>query len=199
MGNRGLRAMKPADLKTYYQYIKKDFPRGEYPPYEILLQQFCDGRQQGFILHDQGRELAYAICAGNGDYVLISLLAVLPEWRGQGIGSELLKSLQGHYEDRSGLIAEVERPELAGNQEEQQIRQSRLGFYCQAGFHLIAGIDYTIWGIPMHLMACPLQKDIRVISGRIESIMYQMYFNLAGPQYIHNLSINRIGGGGNQN
>lgn len=193
MKNPCLRAMRPADLKTYYRYISVDFPRGEYPPYEILLCQLCDGRQQGFLLHDRGRDLAYAICAAASDHVLLSLLAVLPRWRGQGVGACLLRSLQAHYKDRPGIIAEVERPELARTREERQIRHSRLAFYRQAGFCLIAGIDYSIWSIPMHLMVCPLQMDVDSTFGDIESIMYEVYLGLSGPQHIHRLVINRDG------
>lgn len=193
MSNYGLRAMNPSDLKVYYQYIKQDFPAGEYAPYEILLQQLRDGRQRGVILHEEDQDLAYAICSGSNDFVLISLLAVLPQRRGQGLGSKLLAALQGHYADRAGLIVEVERPELARNAQEQRTRQSRLHFYRQAGFHLITGVEYVIWGVPMHLMACPLQMDIDDISARIETIIYDLYLNQSGPQYIHNLMIKRIG------
>ncbi len=192
MNDRSLRPMYINDLKTYYRFIEKDFSRGEYPPYAILQRQISDGRQQGFILHNWGQDLAYAICSAGHDYVLISLMAVLPQWRGQGIGSDLLKRIKDQHSDRSGLIAELERPELALQAEEQQTRQSRLGFYYKAGFQLIAGIDYTIWGVPLHLMACPLGVNMNVISAHIESIMYEIYLNLSGPQYIHNMVINRV-------
>ena len=193
MSDCGLRAMNPADLKTYYKYIKQDFPVGEYAPYDILLQQLRDGRQRGVILHEGDQDLAYAICSGAHDFVLISLLAVLPQRRGQGLGSKILAALQDHYSNRAGLIAEVERPELARNEQEERTRQSRLHFYRQAGFYLITGIEYFIWGVPMHLMACSLQMDIDNISARIETIMYELYLKQSGPQYIHNLMIKRIG------
>ncbi len=193
MSNYGLRAMNPPDLNVYYQYIKQDFPVGAYAPYEILLQQLRDGRQRGVILHEEDQDLAYAICSDNNDFVLISLLAVLPQRRGQGLGSNLLAALQSHYSDRAGLIVEVERPELARNEKEQRTRQSRLHFYRQAGFYLIIGIEYVIWGVPMHLMACPLQMDIDSICARIETIMYELYLKQSGPQYIHNLMIKRSG------
>jgi len=192
MSKYGLRAMNPSDLEIYYPYIKQDFPVGEYAPYEILLRQLRDRRQRGVILHEEDQDLAYAICSGNHEFVLISLLAVLPQRRGQGLGSKLLSALQGHYSDWAGLIVEVERPELARNEKEQRTRQSRLHFYRQAGFHLITGIEYVIWGVPMHLMACPLQMDIDEISARIERIMYDIYLNQSGLQYIHNLMIKRI-------
>ena len=199
MSNYGLRAMSPSDLKVYYQYIKQDFSVGEYAPYDILLQQLRDGRQRGVILYEEEQDLAYAIFSGNNQFVLISLLAVLRQRRGQGLGSKLLAALRGHFSDRAGLIVEVERPELARNEKEQRTRQSRLHFYRQAGFHLITGIEYVIWGIPMHLMACPLQMDIDAIGARIETIMYDLYLKQSGPQYIHNLIIKRIGGSQDSN
>ena len=194
MSNYGVRAMKPSDLEVYYQYIKRDFPVGEYAPYDILLQQLRDGRQRGVILHEGGQDLAYAFCSGNNEFVLIGLLAVLPPRRGQGLGSKLLAALQRYYADWAGLIVEVERPELASNEKEQRTRQARLHFYRQAVFYLIPDIEYTIWGVPMHLMACPLQMDIDNIFARIETTMYEIYLKQSGSPYIHNLMIKRIAG-----
>lgn len=89
-------------------------------------------------------------------YVLISLLAVFHEYRGQGIGSESMKELRVMYENKQAIIVEVERPDFSQTPEECDSRKRRIEFYEKAGFYLIPNIDYSIWDVPMHLMAMPL-------------------------------------------
>lgn len=195
MDELSLRTMQLSELKDCYQHIRRDFPVGEYPPYEILFRQMEDGCQQGFILHDQQRQLGYAICAPSRDYVLISLLAVLPPWRKQGYGSRFLLSLRCLYQLRQGMIAEVERPELALDANQTRTRRARIDFYRRAGFILLEGIDYSIWDVPMYLMVCPLQTEWEDIARDIESIIYEIYFQLMGAQYMHKLVLTKVSPG----
>lgn len=44
-----IRSMKVDELKEYFQYIKRDFAKDEYPPYHVLSYQLKEGIQQGFV------------------------------------------------------------------------------------------------------------------------------------------------------
>ena len=189
MNDYTIRTMDVSELWRIYKHIKQDFPVGEYPPYEILSRQLKEGLQQGQVLRFGEQELAYAICAASTDYVLLSLMAVFPEFRGQGIGSAFLQALQGKYANKQAIIGEVERPELAANSKERQQRSERIKFYEKAGFYLIPGIDYTIWDVPMHLMAQPIISSPEAINDDIPLIMYQIYLKLMGKQFMHKMSI----------
>ncbi len=89
---------------------------GEYPPYEILSRQFREGLQEGLVLRWEKQGIAYAICAASTEWVLLSLMAVFPEFRGRGVGSAFLLALHSKYICKRAIIGEVERPELAWKQ-----------------------------------------------------------------------------------
>ncbi len=194
MTGYGIRRIKDNELIEIYKHIKKDFAPDEYPPYEVLYQQIQKGAQEGMTLYKDEQDVAYAICAGSNPngFVLISLLAVYEQLRGQGIGSTFLSELRNRYSHKSGIIVEVEKPEESSSKEERDYRKKRIEFYEKAGFYLIPNINYSIWDVPMHLMAMPLSVSIESISDIIGIIIYEIYLQLMGKRYIHKLEFNRI-------
>jgi GNAT superfamily N-acetyltransferase len=78
-------------------------------------------------------------------------LAVLPERRGRGLGKQVYKLLFERILERcrkenmksAGMIYEVERPELAVDEEDRALRQRRLDFYIRMGGRVLEGIDYV--------------------------------------------------------
>lgn len=189
MNDFTIRTMDMSELRPIYKHIKQDFPVGEYPPYEVLFRQMQDHLQQGLLLCWGEQEVAYAICAASTDYVLLSLMAVFPEYRGQGVGSAFLQALQGRYYYKQAIIGEVERPELAETSIEVRQRGQRIKFYKKAGFYLIPEVDYTIWDVPMDLMALPINSSPEDINDDIQLIMYQIYLKLMGEHFMHKMSI----------
>lgn len=186
-----IRAIKLPEFKNIYKRIEADFMEGQYAPYEILRQQLQKGTQKGFILLQDQREAAYAICteARQNDFVLLSLLAVYQEFRGCGLGSAFLDELKKLYSTKSGLIVEVEKSEDALSNQEKTIRERRIQFYHKAGFYLVSNIDYSIWDISMELMVLPQLVSKQKINKEIGQIIYQIYFELLGEEFIHKLNI----------
>jgi len=181
--------MKAEEFKAIFSHIKKDFMQGEYAPYDVLYQQLHKGVQKGLIFCEGEHDAAYSICAGghaNG-YVLISLLAVFEEYRGRGLGTAFLNELCKVYSDKHGIIVEVEKPENSLTEVERIIRVKRIAFYRKAGFCLIPNINYSIWGVSMHLMALSHSDSIQSTNERIGSIMYDIYLDLMGKRYIHEM------------
>lgn len=189
MAEYSIRRMKVAELKGFFKHIEQDFTEGEYAPYGVLYQQLQSGIQEGLVFCEGERDLAYSICAAGHDngYVLISLLAVFPEYRGLGIGSAFVKTLGEMYQEKQGILVEVERPELSQTLEERDFRLRRIAFYEKAGFCLIPGIDYSIWDVPMHLMALPYRASRDMINEKIEQVMYEIYLQLMGERFIHKM------------
>jgi GNAT superfamily N-acetyltransferase len=180
------------DFGYIYDHIEKDFAEGEYPPYDVLYKHLEDGVQKGLILFDGNRKAAYSICAeGKTNYVLVSLLAVYPEYRGRGIGTKFLEELKGLYAEKRGIIVEVEKPEAATNPEEKRIRMKRIEFYKKAGFYLISAIDYSIWDIPMHLMALPCKASKEEINESLGKTIYDIYLTLMGKRFINKMQFKR--------
>lgn len=188
-----IRNMIPAELKTIYKSIELDFAEGEYAPHDVLAKQIEKGVQKGYIFHNDGNDVAYSICAdgcANG-YILISLLSVYREFRGNGFGSTFLEELIKSYSMKQGIIVEVEKPENSRSTEERTHCEKRINFYQNAGFSLVPDIDYTIWDVPMHLMVLPLKASMHTINGMIGHIIHEIYLELMGERYIHKLKFYR--------
>jgi len=186
-----IRHMELNELKAFYERIVRDFAQGEYSPYEIIYQHLQNGLQKALIFCEGERDLAYSVCTDDHEnrYVLISLLAVFKQDRGQGIGSAFIKRLSLMYENKQALIVEVERPDEAKTQEEGNSRRRRIEFYEKAGFYLIKGVAYSIWDIPMHLMALPLVAPKEIINQEIKRSMRELYLDLMGEELIYKMQI----------
>ena len=184
-----IRSMELSELKAFFERIERDFSQGEYSPYDILFQHLEKGLQRALIFCEGEQDLAYAICTDNHDnsYVLISLLAVFKGYRDEGIGSDFMKRLQQRYVDKQALLVEVERPDEAKTEEERHIRKRRIEFYEEAGFYLIQGVDYSIWDIPMHLMALPLVASVETTNRQIRRTMHELYLDLMGEELMYKM------------
>lgn len=184
-----IRRMELGELKAFYERIERDFAQGEYAPYAILYQHLQNGLQKALVFCEGEHDLAYSICTDSHDnsYVLISLIAVFKKYRDQGIGSDFMKRLRLMYLDKQALLVEVERPDQAKTQEEGNSRRRRIEFYKKAGFYLIEGVAYSIWDIPMHLMALPLVASHETINQEIRKSMRELYLDLMGEELIHKM------------
>ena len=84
--------------------------------------------------------------------VLLDYFAVLPQYRGSGVGTAVLKELAAYYAPRKqSLIIECEHPAEAP---EPAVARRRIGFYLRAGAHAAAmesrlfGVRYQIYSLP---------------------------------------------------
>ena len=189
--NFSIETILPSAFKRIYKKIKKDFAPEEYAPYRVLYKQLKKGIQQGYLLFADGREAAYAVCAAahpNG-FVLISLLAVYPEYRGSGFGTEFIREIKEIYADKKGVIVEVEKPENAKDEAETINRENRIAFYRKAGFHMVPGIAYSIWTVPMHLMVFCAENET---PGEIGRVMHEIYLELMGRRLIHMMKFREL-------
>ena len=189
MSKYNIRRMELGEFTALYKRIERDFAQGEYAPYAIIYQHLQEGLQKALVFCEGEEDLAYSVCTDNNEnsYVLISLLAVIEEYRGQGIGSAFMERLRLMYNDKQALLVEVERPDQAETQEEGNSRRRRIEFYEKAGFYLIEGVDYSIWDIPMHLMALSLVASKETINQEIRRTMYELYLNLMGEALMHKM------------
>lgn len=190
-----IRLMKTSEHRKFFEQIRQDFTEGEYPPYFVLHQQMLEGDLEGLVfIAPDGTTLAYALnAAGNSNgHILVSLLAVMKESRGTGIGSAFVAGLVKRYRGKACLIAEVEKPETASDEKERNTRIRRIRFYERAGFLIVPGIDYSIWGVPMHLMLMHLQDDFESLLKDLPIRMREVYLDLMGNAYIHQMVFRKV-------
>lgn len=194
MTNQYIRLMKLSELQSFYKFIERDFPPDEYPPYDAMYYHLQEGIQEGLVFCNEFEDLAYAICAAShsNNYALISQIAVFLEHRGKGIGSSFLKAIREKYKEKKGIIVEVEIPEYSETLEEAELRRRRIAFYKNLDFHMIPNIKYSIWDIPMHLMALPLKVSFETINQEIEGTIYEIYNSLVGKRFIHKVEFQKL-------
>ncbi len=137
----------------YNTYMVVDFPPDELKPLNHLLRMVEEGLCTYYALSSGGEVLSYfGLCVKDG-YALVDYLAVNPEKRGQGIGSETLKHLKEAAGDNTILI-ECEDTAATTDSAEKTIRTRRINFYLRAGFTLteakakLFGVDYVLLTFP---------------------------------------------------
>jgi ribosomal protein S18 acetylase RimI-like enzyme len=91
--------------------------------------------------------------------------AVQAEQRGQGLGSQLYRSLLARLgPEVRALIFDLEDPRQMETRAEQELARRRVGFYRRLGARLLGGVDYVqciaphLPPLPLLLMVHPIQE-----------------------------------------
>lgn len=182
--------ISPEDLEKIYPHIPEDFALGEYAPKGFMVQMLRAGLMEGFLFFQDGAACGYAFCQFGFQrrVVLLSLLAVFPEYRGRGLGGEILRLLGEQYRDWNGIYAEVEKPEYAEDAEEKKLRRHRIGFYERAGF--VRGqveTNYSIWDVPYTIMILPLKQDAGLLDRDTQTAFHDIYDKVLGQENQHRM------------
>lgn len=109
------------------------------------------GMYRFFVMEENGRLKAYAGYAYNPDYpvALCDYIAVLPEYRGTGIGGKLFSDAKG-FLPVDGIISECELPDASLEPEERARRKKRIRVFLKAGAQalpygwMVFGVDYML-------------------------------------------------------
>jgi len=148
----------------YNNYIHLHFPKDEIKPLKSIQRMWESGFYQAFGLYEQTEAsmelIGYAFCAMAPDckMILLDYLAIVEEYRGQGMGSIFLKEMRQCIMDAEGILIETEDIDFAANEEERQIRKKRDSFYERNGVlrtgikSKIFGVHFAKWQLPIHGM-----------------------------------------------
>lgn len=149
-----MRPGSPARWVKLYLLYRQAFPAAERKPWAMILQMCRKGVTDIWCMERAGSFAGLAITINGPDIILLDYLAVAPECRGQGVGSQALQLLRSHYGDK-GLFVEIESTlEPSGNRE-QRLKRKR--FYLAAGMdemHTTAklfGVNMELLGYSCHL------------------------------------------------
>ena len=123
----------------YRSQMVRDFPESELKPFASVQGMMTRGLYEPLAFYDEaGALMAYAWQAvlPQCRNVLLDYFAVLPQYRGSGVGTAVLKELAAYYAPRKqSLIIECEHPAEAP---EPAVARRRIGFYLRAGAHAAA-------------------------------------------------------------
>ena len=117
----------------YRSQMVRDFPESELKPFASVQGMMTRGLYEPLAFYDEaGALMAYAWQAvlPQCRNVLLDYFAVLPQYRGSGVGTAVLKELAAYYAPRKqSLIIECEHPAEAP---EPAVARRRIGFYLRA-------------------------------------------------------------------
>ena len=167
----------------YKTYMVVDFPPDELKPLAHLLRMVEEGLCTYYALFDGSEVLSYfGLCVKDG-FALVDYLAVNPEKRGRGIGSETLKLLKEAAGDNTILI-ECEDIAATEDEAEKIIRTRRINFYLRSGFTKttakakLFGVDYVLLTYPEKSEAETKLGYETVYRAMLGDEMYNKYMKL---------------------
>ncbi len=170
----------------YKEHIREDFPRGERRPLFGMEKLQKAGRYDCYGYYQENSLEAYAcyILTPNGSYALLDYFAVVPELRGNGIGSEFLRGLKRDVSAKCGVFIEAESPDSAKTEEERQTRERRIRFYLSNGAErtnskcLLFGVDYNILFLPTDDAAN--EQENKIQHHAVEELYRELYGRVYG-------------------
>mgnify|MGYP000892626031 CR=1 FL=1 len=140
-------------LHTIYQdHLPRDFIMAELKSISFFEDNFARGVYFGDLFYVEDQLVAYTFCGKRpgGNYLLLDYLAVLPQERGKGYGTEILAALRKEAAAYDGVIVEAEAVDTAKNEKEKNLRQRRIAFYRRNGLmemktrSEINGVTFTL-------------------------------------------------------
>ena len=141
----------------YTRYLYYDFPFDERKPLDRIEKSMRDGQYLCLgAWNKDGIFLAYAFFVVIGKNVLLDYYAVVPEYRGTGIGTSFLP-LAASKTNADCLIIEIEDPDSANDPEESSTRLKRRDFYLRAGC-ILSDVRAHAFGVDYLLLEYPLGK-----------------------------------------
>lgn len=188
MTEREFRPLSMEELVVLYGlHMKRDFPKSELKPLPRLLELMKKKLYEPYGLFEGGKLAAYALYwkAKGESYVMLDYFAVLPERRGQGVGSVLLREMLERFcTAERGVFGEVEIPDT-GDEAVDDLRRRRLAFYDRAGM-LRRGFTTKICEVPFQIISHgPEISDEALME--IDRKIYRTVFQ--GEEYKKNIFI----------
>ncbi len=158
----------------------QSFPACERQSESLIIERIATEIHQLIAAIKDNELAAMSICRtiSNSSFVLLDYLAVSPQFRGQSVGSQLLKNLTKKLTYENHLILEVEDPRYGKNREE---RIKRIQFYLKNGAVILNGVNYLLPPLdggspsPMWLMMAPCNKNAFLQKQTVVQLIDQLY------------------------
>lgn len=133
--------------EIYNTHMKDDFIPDELKLLKYILLAVKKGIYDCLGAFEDDEVVAYAFMVKQGDDYLLDYLAVYPEKRNGGIGSKVLGLLKDYYKNARSILIEVENPEFAKDDSENEIQTRRIDFYLRNGC-VDTGFKVSAFGVP---------------------------------------------------
>lgn len=121
----------------YYEHLQNDFHQSEVKPYTLVEKLVTEQRYLCYGLWDNEELKGYAFFVKGSDSktLLLDYFAILSDYRSQGLGGIFIQAIQENMiKDKLTLIAEVENPVHASDEQSRDLMNRRIQFYIRNGF-----------------------------------------------------------------
>ena len=166
--------------RLYRERLIVDFPPNELKSLSSMRRSWQRGNYDCYGLFDGEDILGYAfffhIC---GNY-LLDYLAIDDGHRDQGLGSIFLQELTDCMAGADCLIAEVEDPDQAEDEETRTVRNRRLQFYLRCGC-LKTELTAVVFGADYRILEVPVGKTHT--TNELRDIYTDIYRNMLPEQF----------------
>ena len=168
------------DLERYYPLLETDFDSEELLGRLAVHRGMMNGSVEFLTLHEEesGMDAGYALLLTKNlyGYVDLKYMAVMPWFRGRGLGVQLMREINRRYADAQGIIAELTEFD---DPDPERLRKLRK-FFARFGYEEIPS-DYTIRGVKANLLVKPMKgsADIAPIAHRIIPDFYSRFLSPA--------------------
>ena len=140
----------PKRLEKIHALYESAFPPDERMPFERILQKQTDGIMSLLsVENENGVFLGFANITLCLDVLALNYFAILPEYQGNGYGTEVIMALKKRHPERS-IIIDIEDDEIEC--ENQTQRKRRRSFYERLGFSAMP-YRLKIFGVPSIIMS----------------------------------------------
>lgn len=158
----------------YRERMTDDFPENELKSLAMIEKVFREGRYLCYGAREGADILAYAFFVLTGDLCMLDYFAVKKDLRGSGIGSGFLKELGIRcLKEAVCVLAEVDDPSFAGNDEEKAVCERRLDFYLKNGL-LDTGARARAFGADFLILEFPKDEPLsRAEAGEFYARIYR--------------------------
>ena len=150
-----LERAKNMDIPRVYLLYLRAFPASERKPFGKIVSMMKEGRADLWIICKDGRFAGFASTVNSPELVLLDYFAVCKSLRGQGVGSDAMKTILDRYAPR-GVLVEIESTRIPSDNEAE--RENRKRFYVNCGMTPL-GTEVDLFGIRMELLGCRCMLD----------------------------------------
>ena len=177
------------EIKQIYETrMVIDFPKAELKPLKNIIEAVNSGIYECLGLFDGDECIGYTFLIKRGKSFLIDYIAIYPDKRNNGAGSQLLRLLNEYLADAEVVIIEVEDPQYAKSAEEKDLQTRRLGFYMRNGC-IDTRLRVRCFGVPFIILSLSQENG-----GEPDFLwnLYNSYYKAVLPKEMYEKNIERI-------
>ena len=173
---------------VYNERMVIDFPKDELKPLDILYRAMDNGIYEPLGLFDATGIIGYTFLVKHDRDYLVDYLAVYPQQRNLGSGGIMVRMLSDYLKDAENLIAEIENPEYAENEDDKILQTRRFDFYKRNGCS-DTGLRVRCFGVPFMIL-----RWGKKYTDNVDALwrMYQSFYRIMLPKDMFEKNIKKM-------